>query len=409
MEIKISASPDRIFDLDQLVEMIKRNKAWQAVSKLSNVVKSFQKSMSSGNLRRSLMGFDQLNRLTAKSGGKAEEGSLLKIAEFISSGSYRDAVQQVLDKAMAFGNWFMGARDSAQDLGQLLEQVAGNCSGLASRMGSLKEFITNAAAGVVEFSREARDMSGQLTNMEQSAEDAGEGIHRAFGGLSAWFNGTVYSPIKTDIANLWTGMEPEAKRCMRSVQGLFQDTGNSMSTVFSDAWSKVKAVFSGGGEVYEGLTDGVLEGFRRMVNNLISGVNKTVLQPFSGINSLFTKLKDFTVGDMKPFKNLSFSIPMPQIPMLAQGAVLPANKPFMAVVGDQRHGTNIEAPLDVIRQAVAEVMEESVDAQLAGHSATVEVLKQILEAVLGISLDDGAVTRAVERHQQRLAVMRGGF
>ena len=49
------------------------------------------------------------------------------------------------------------------------------------------------------------------------------------------------------------------------------------------------------------------------------------------------------------------------------------------------------------------------DAQLAGHSATVEVLKQILEAVLGISLDDGTVARAVMRHQQRLAVMEGGF
>lgn len=30
--------------------------------------------------------------------------------------------------------------------------------------------------------------------------------------------------------------------------------------------------------------------------------------------------------------------------------------PFMAVLGDQRHGTNIEAPLDTIKQAVREVI-----------------------------------------------------
>lgn len=43
-------------------------------------------------------------------------------------------------------------------------------------------------------------------------------------------------------------------------------------------------------------------------------------------------------------------------PYLASGAVIPPNAPFMAVLGDQRHGTNIEAPLDTIKQAVREVM-----------------------------------------------------
>lgn len=37
---------------------------------------------------------------------------------------------------------------------------------------------------------------------------------------------------------------------------------------------------------------------------------------------------------------------------LAEGAVLPPNKPFLAMVGDQKKGTNIEAPLDTIVQAM---------------------------------------------------------
>lgn len=40
-----------------------------------------------------------------------------------------------------------------------------------------------------------------------------------------------------------------------------------------------------------------------------------------------------------------------KLPALAKGAVLPANKPFLAVVGDQKHGTNIEAPLQTIVDA----------------------------------------------------------
>lgn len=50
------------------------------------------------------------------------------------------------------------------------------------------------------------------------------------------------------------------------------------------------------------------------------------------------------------------SIYSSDIPMLASGAVIPPNREFMAVLGDQKSGTNIEAPLSTIEQAVENVM-----------------------------------------------------
>lgn len=44
------------------------------------------------------------------------------------------------------------------------------------------------------------------------------------------------------------------------------------------------------------------------------------------------------------------------IPGLATGAVIPPNREFLAVLGDQRSGTNIEAPLSTIEQAVENVL-----------------------------------------------------
>lgn len=46
------------------------------------------------------------------------------------------------------------------------------------------------------------------------------------------------------------------------------------------------------------------------------------------------------------------------IPYLASGAVIPPNAPFLAMLGDQRNGTNIEAPLATIQQALADVLGE---------------------------------------------------
>ena len=72
------------------------------------------------------------------------------------------------------------------------------------------------------------------------------------------------------------------------------------------------------------------------------------------------------------------SAPMPtiagnSIPALAQGAVIPPNREFMAVLGDQRHGTNLEAPADLIRQIVRE--------EAGGTMEMLSVLQSILSAI----------------------------
>ena len=50
-----------------------------------------------------------------------------------------------------------------------------------------------------------------------------------------------------------------------------------------------------------------------------------------------------------------FSIPtIGTIPMLASGAVIPPRSEFLAVLGDQKNGRNLEAPEDLLRQIVRE-------------------------------------------------------
>jgi len=55
------------------------------------------------------------------------------------------------------------------------------------------------------------------------------------------------------------------------------------------------------------------------------------------------------------------SYPLPddvvlKAPLMARGGVIPPNAPFLAVLGDQRSGTNVEAPLATIEQAVRNAM-----------------------------------------------------
>lgn len=206
--------------------------------------------------------------------------------------------------------------------------------------------------------------------------------------------------VKQACGEVWSAI----KEKFAPVKTWFKET-------FSDAWKAVKDVFSPGeGTIFDGIKEGIAETFRTIVNRLISGINSIITKPFNSINYMLNNIRERRILGQQPFLNMwgYNPISVPQIPYLAQGAVLPPNKPFMAVVGDQKHGTNIEAPLATIQEAVAVVMENYSAANMAGHEATVAVLRELLEAVLGISIGDDVIANAVTRYNQKMAVVRGG-
>ena len=76
---------------------------------------------------------------------------------------------------------------------------------------------------------------------------------------------------------------------------------------------------------------------------------------------------------------------LPDLPQLAKGTVIPPNTPYLAVVGDQKHGTNIEAPLDTIKQAVAEVLSDNGGSGSGGRQIVIPVYisgRQVYEVIV---------------------------
>ncbi len=96
------------------------------------------------------------------------------------------------------------------------------------------------------------------------------------------------------------------------------------------------------------------------------------------------------------------------LPALAKGAVLPANKPFLAMVGDQKHGTNIEAPLTTIQEAVAAVMNDHFGGMMAGFEALLEENQRLRRVVESIEVGDATIGQAANRYNQKMAIIKGG-
>lgn len=128
---------------------------------------------------------------------------------------------------------------------------------------------------------------------------------------------------------------------------------------WNDAWTAVSDFVS---DIWEGITDTI----ETAINGIIGLVNGMISAIVDGVNGVIGVLNGFGFDvpewaqDKLGVERVGFNIDpitAPQIPYLAQGAVIPANHEFLAVLGDQTNGTNIEAPLATIQQALAEVME----------------------------------------------------
>lgn len=351
-------------------------------------------------------------------------------------------------------------------IGLLIDNLAGLTSILAGFSSGNWDLVwkgmSEIAVGKAEyiekrtgkmFSALGIDISGFSEQVDTSMQDIGQfftdawdTIEAVWEGVGQWFQTKVIAPIQTFFAPLrqwfsdlfgniwqtvsdvfdnigiigsgckqilsqawqqfWLNLKTWAKEAWAGIQSIFRTVGEWFGETFGDAWEKVKKVFSSGGQVFDGIKEGIVSSFKTIVNKLISGINRVVAKPFEGLNTAIRKIKNVSVLGLKPFSGLS-TVSVPQIPYLAKGAVLPANKPFMAVVGDQRHGTNVEAPLTTIQEAVAAVMGDQVAAMMAGFNALLEENRLLRQIVENIELGDSTIGQAAERYQMNAAVMRG--
>jgi len=168
-----------------------------------------------------------------------------------------------------------------------------------------------------------------------------------------WFRETVIDPIVKFFLDMWTGINTKAgevfaniKSVWTNVSGWFtENVINPIQKAFGPAldWLRDKwvTIFSGIRDFVKGIINGIID----MINSMIAAIT-------DGLNGMIGNLNNF--GSSIPGWVELPSVEAAKIPHLAKGAVIPPNSEFMAVLGDQTSGRNIEAPEGLIRQIVAE-------------------------------------------------------
>lgn len=217
---------------------------------------------------------------------------------------------------------------------------------------------------------------------------------------------TLWNGIKTTTETAWKGITS-------TVSGVWNELKTSASTIFSGISTTVSGVWDAIKKKSRDIWDGLKTDIPEAAKTIKEGIHDRFVEARDSVKKIFEKLADYVkkpindaiklvnggIGKMNsalgglesafsfgpwdiptPFgtKTIGFSAKFPRIgtiPYLAKGAVIPPKSEFLAVLGDQKSGRNLEAPEDLIRQIVR---EESGSGQNGNYRFTAQINRRTI-------------------------------
>ena len=246
------------------------------------------------------------------------------------------------------------------NIGQAFEELQEN----------LKETgnVANRIKGDLTF----EDVTNNLQSMVNTSKGYLEEIPDKFTEMKGAAD-TQSAGIKSTYNSTFENVKGESISTAQVVQDNFLLASENIKDSFLTSWEEIKKAMSEGGDMYVALSDGVGNTIKALLNGMIAGINVSITKPLQDISKSFNILRTLDVNGTRPFAGIPY-LNVPTIPALAQGAVIPPNNKFLAVLGDQTSGTNIEAPLDTIQQAVG--------AELAPYlQELIAINRQVIQAI----------------------------
>lgn len=169
---------------------------------------------------------------------------------------------------------------------------------------------------------------------------------------------TVWGAVSTTASNVWNSITTTISTIINIVKTVITTALNAIKAVWVSVWTSLKTtvtnIFNGIWGAIKGIINSILGGVESMANGVVNGINTMI----GALNGLKFKVPSWVpaIGGNSFGFNIG-KVPGVKLPRLAEGAVFRGGNPYAAIVNDQPKGqTNIEAPLNTIKQAVSEVM-----------------------------------------------------
>lgn len=237
----------------------------------------------------------------------------------------------------------------------ILAGAAGLATTVAVNWDTLKSKIQTAIGEILAVASKAALVIGLILTVTGVAFPLGIALILAGANGMAKYAPADWDALLKKIQSVWSSIKTWFNK---NVAPKFTTKywGNKFSSIKTALTSKIKGALNAG---------------IALLNRFINWINA----------KMNLKWGSFKILGKEVIPKGSFQLlKLNNIPYLAQGGVIPANREFLAVLGDQKHGNNIEAPESLIRQIVREESggngTYTFIAQLDGRTIFKEVIDQ---------------------------------
>ncbi len=181
--------------------------------------------------------------------------------------------------------------------------------------------------------------------------------------VSEWFDQNVIQPVVAffkklgeDISRIFKEAWEVIKPIWNAVAGWFnQHVIQPIVKFFTSAWDKIKNAFVTAFEAISAFAKSIFNS----VISMVEGIVNRVIKAINGIIGGFNKVVTWAAGVIgKDWGGVAL-LPEVHLPRLAEGTVVPANREFLAMLGDNKRETEIVSPLSTMKQALKEALKES--------------------------------------------------
>lgn len=254
----------------------------------------------------------------------------------------------------------------------IVEQLGTIALDLLGTIGGVASGILDALDGLIDFL--VGVFTGDWSKAFSGLKSIAKGFQDALNSIFSFIENDIIKPFDKFLSgvfavdwrnsfgilgNVINGFSDIVESVWNGVKGVFNGIVTFINGVFSGNWRKA---WNGIVQILKSIWNTAVGVIKTPINGIIGAINGLIRGVVSGVNSVIRALNriHFNIPSWVPvFGGRSFgfnigTISAPQIPYLASGAVIPPNQEFLAVLGDQKQGNNIEAPESLIRRIVRE-------------------------------------------------------
>lgn len=231
---------------------------------------------------------------------------------------------------------------------------------------------------------------------KRTAESLGDSFKETWADIKNRF-----AQAKTDLASDFEGIKQFGVNAWNTIRSGAQSAAEGLKSAFTNAASSIKNAFNGVKSFFVSTFNSIGSLAKAAIDKVINAFNTLKTAATNAANSVKNAFSNLSLSNIVSSVKSKVSSLNISLPHLASGAVIPPNREFAAVLGDQTSGMNIETPERLLREIVR---------QESGNSAVLDMMARILDAVLEgkeLTVDGDRLGRVVRRSLSQNGRMTG--